>query len=444
MAGTPHAELTLRGLEPQIPERDADLWAQHARRRPGALVQVASIDTLRNGAFPDADLVVIDEAHRSLAPSYMRLRDHYSRAVHVGFTATPGKGLGDYYDEIVVVTTIGDLIREGYLTKPIVYRPDPGDMPDLSSVKRSKGDYDAEQLAEAVDKRELVGNIVEHWLKLGRGARTVAFAASVQHSRNIAAQFVAAGVPAEHLDGETPTEGRDAILARVDSGETLVVSNFGCLVEGWDQPSVKTCILARPTRREGTYLQMAGRILRPWEGQPAIILDHAGCTLEHEVPHFPRTYTLNGRTPGLSSAGRQCPACGQVLDRGESLCGCGYQFAERDTSGPAEPEQRDGELVQVEDDDASPDVMIARKVLRDYATRWARGKVTKPGWCRYRFAELAGGRAWPDEVPFPRLSAVQRAAVKERDAAKARDFDAHQPWAGDDDTVTQWERRGAA
>ena len=45
------------------------------------------------------------------------------------------------------------------------------------------------------------------------GVRTVAFAVSVAHSRHIAERFVAAGVPAEHLDGTTPSDERDAILA---------------------------------------------------------------------------------------------------------------------------------------------------------------------------------------------------------------------------------------
>jgi len=55
-------------------------------------------------------------------------------------------------------------------------------------------------------------------------------------------QFVEAGVIAEHIDAKTPKENRDAILARLASGETTVVSNYGILTEGWDCPPVSVCI----------------------------------------------------------------------------------------------------------------------------------------------------------------------------------------------------------
>jgi DNA repair protein RadD len=244
------------------------------RGRPGAPVTVASVDTLRNRDNPPADIVFVDECHRALAPTYRNISRHYSQAIHLGLTATPyradGKGLKDAYDELLVVSSPQELIDHGYLVCPRVFA---AKAPELAGIKIKQGDYDASALADAVDTKILIGNIVEHWQRLASGLRTVAFATSVQHSRNIAAQFVEHGIKAEHLDGTTPTDERDAILGRLDSGETLVVSNCGVLGEGWDQPSCKCAILARPTKSTGLYLQQAGRILRPWQGQVAIILD---------------------------------------------------------------------------------------------------------------------------------------------------------------------------
>jgi len=65
-----------------------------------------------------------------------------------------------------------------------------------------------------------------------------------------------------------------------------VVSNCMVLTEGWDCPPVSCCILARPTKSLGLYMQMAGRILRPFENEnykkeDALILDHAGAVFEH-------------------------------------------------------------------------------------------------------------------------------------------------------------------
>jgi len=328
------------------------IMANDSRRRPAAPVQVASVDTLRARAKPQADIVFVDEAHRALARTYVELGRAYAGAVHIGLTATPfradGKGLGDAYDELIVVASPRQLISEGHLVEPRVFTVPAIKRPDLSRVRVERGDYSADALAEAVDRQALVGNIVEHWLTHARGVRTVVFAVSVAHSKHIVERFLAAGVAAEHLDGETPAPERDAILARVERGETLVVSNVNCLAEGWDQPAVKCAILARPTKSTGLYLQQAGRILRPWNNQPAIILDHGGCAVEHGLPQDDREFSLEGTVARgrrtQEPKARECPACLAVLGLTARVCpACGHElFAVRDL--PAEDE---GQLVEV-------------------------------------------------------------------------------------------------
>ena len=141
------------------------------------------------------------------------------------------------------------------------------------------------------------GNIVEQYRRRSAGKRAVLFAASVKHSLDLVARFRAAGVSAEHLDGETPLEQREAILGRLASGATTHVSNVGVLTEGWDCPAVEVCILARPTLSTGLYMQMGGRILRPAPGKTeARIHDHAGCILHHGLPDDPRDYSLTADT----------------------------------------------------------------------------------------------------------------------------------------------------
>src|SRR5213078_916834 len=71
--------------------RDRDL-------RPQAMIQVASIDTLRHrhrrGAIelPLADLVIFDEAHRVRGHTREALMRNYPDAVWLGLTATPCRG----------------------------------------------------------------------------------------------------------------------------------------------------------------------------------------------------------------------------------------------------------------------------------------------------------------------------------------------------------------
>mgnify|MGYP000848283498 CR=1 FL=1 len=202
--------------------------------RPLAPVQVASIDTLRQPgrAKPrDVSLVFYDECHRALSRSYVDLAEHYAQATVVGLTATPwrgdGRGLGTLFRKLFVVATPRVLMDEGHLVEPRVFSHP--HRADLKHVKITAGDYNEKQLAEACDRRELLGSIVEHWRRHLDGRRTVAFAVNVEHSKHIVEEFLAAGISAEHLDGTTPDDDRAAILGRLASGETLVVSNCAVL-----------------------------------------------------------------------------------------------------------------------------------------------------------------------------------------------------------------------
>ena len=76
-----------------------------------------------------------------------------------------------------------------------------------------------------MDQPGLVGDIVCHWLRLGERRPTVVFASSVGHSVHLRDEFRRSSIIAEHIDGKTPTDKRDAILAGLTSGAIEVVCN---------------------------------------------------------------------------------------------------------------------------------------------------------------------------------------------------------------------------
>jgi DNA repair protein RadD len=367
------------------------IMAGDKRRRPTAPIQIASIDTLRNRVKPAADVVFVDECHRALARGYVELQAAYPKAVHLGLTATPyradGKGLGDAYDEIVIVASPRVLIDEGFLVEPSVWTVPAADLPDLGKVKLKGGDYDEKALAVAVDQGGLVGNIVEHWERHALNVPTVAFAASVAHSKHIAESFVARGHRAEHLDGETPRAERDAILGRLERGEITIVTNCGVLTEGWDQPRVKCCILARPTKSTGLYLQCAGRILRPFEGRGAIILDHAGSVLEHGLPQDDREFSLDAKKKLSAPKAPSCKTCEQcfaIVPTAVRVCpACGFEFPFAESS--PELEEAPGELVEVR-----PATQDEKRAAWDALCKTAEQRGYKPGWAWHQYREKFG------------------------------------------------------
>ena len=313
--------------------------------RPMEWVQVASVQTLwvramRSDAMtlPPADLLIVDECHHATATTWRKIIEAYPDAVLIGLTATPcrgdGFGLGGIFTTMIECPQIPDLIEQGgWLVKSRVYAPV---APNLRGVHVRHGDYVETQLAERMDKPKLVGDIVTHWHKYGDRRRTVAFACSIGHSIHIRDEFIKAGVRTEHLDGSTPDDERDAILARLASGETEVVCNCMVLTEGWDMPEVGCAILARPTKRMGLYRQMIGRVLRPTEGKTdAIILDHSGAVFQHGLPEDRVTWTLDPERKATSPAqmarlthqvGRllECSQCGALRLGGEPCPHCGF------------------------------------------------------------------------------------------------------------------------
>lgn len=396
------------------------VMANDPRRNPVAVVQIASVDTLRNRTKPAGDLIIIDEAHRSLARSYAMIVAAYPDAALIGLTATPyradNRGLGEQYDELVVVASPKQLIGDGFLVEPRVFTVPSKHLPDLSRVRMKGGDYDADQLSAAVDTEGLVGNIVEHWEKHAENRLTVCFAVNVEHSKHIVARFLERGIAAEHLDGETPTAERDAILARLERGETRVVSNCAVLTEGWDQPSVKCAILARPTKSLGLYLQCAGRILRPWNGIGAIILDHAGVVLEHGLPQDDREFSLDApkKRRTVTTTCKTCEGCFAIVPLSARTCpACGREFPVPEPEDKTE--EKPGELVEVrevttEEKREEWDKLCAVAIAKNY----------QPGWAKYRFKEKFG--TWPtfpfperpDDAPRPFVSeGVKRAYVED-------------------------------
>jgi superfamily II DNA or RNA helicase len=266
--------------------------------RPQHQFQVASIQTLVRREMPrDINLIIIDEAHHATADSYRTVIDNYPDAKVLGVTATPvrtnGSGFRDLFDALVLGPSMQTLIDEGFLVKPEIFAS-PLKF-DLSKVKVTAGDYNERQLYDIMNNEALIGNLVGSWQKRAAGKKTCVFAINVEHSKQIAEQYNAAGINAAHIDGTTPADVREAMLRRFASGEITVLVNCAIVTEGFDVPEIECVQLVRPTKSLALYLQCVGRGLRPATGKTsAIILDHADCVFRHGFPEDERTWTLDG------------------------------------------------------------------------------------------------------------------------------------------------------
>lgn len=243
------------------------------RESPRSPVQVASVDTLRSWVrrgrvrLHPGDLLFVDEAHRSLTPTHRWLIDAYCDhgADVVGLTATPiradGAGLGQVYGTMIDGIRMTDAIRGGWLVQPDYRVPY---VPDLSGVESRGGDYVERALEKVMNKKQLVGDIIDNWLKNGcRGRPTLVFACSVDHSIAIADAFRSIGIRAEHIDGGTDHALRDDHISQFGRGGIEVITNCAVFTEGTDLPGIEVIIDAGPTKSLGRHIQKIGRGTRP-------------------------------------------------------------------------------------------------------------------------------------------------------------------------------------
>jgi DNA repair protein RadD len=403
--------------------------------RPFENVQVAAIQTLHRRAIvsekmelPPADLLVIDEAHHCPATTYRKIIDAYPNAVVLGLTATPcrgdGRGLGGIFELIIECPQVAELIEQGYLVRTRCYAPV---NPNLKGIKTVAGDYNERQLAERMDRTELVGDIVTHWHKFGKGRKTVAFAVNVEHSVHLRDEFIKSGVRAEHIDGSTPKPERDASLARLASGEIELITNCMVLTEGWDMPDVSCCILARPTKKMGLYRQMIGRVLRPAPGKvDAIVLDHSGAVYRHGFVEDTVCWTLdpdrhakNVTLQGYSEHSRlcDCSQCGAVRVAGEACFHCGFL--------PQRTPQfficADGELGEVGRDGKAKKNNDAPREWHAMLVAIAEERNYKAGWAAHKYKEKFGNFPPRGAKPEPiEPSQEVRSWVRSRQIAYAK------------------------
>ena len=259
-------------------------------RDPHLPVQVASFDTLhargmRNESMlmPPADVVIVDEAHLSIAKTRKDIIEHYKDSVVIGLTATPargdGKGMGEIYDDLVLTRTIGDLTKEGYLVPARYFAPS---TPDLNKIKQTKSDYQTKELGDVMDKPQLVGDIIDNWQRICRDRQTVVFCVTKSHARHIHEAFIDAGYTSGYLDSDTKLDERRQILKDIHSGKIQILVNIFVATFGWDCPPISCVILARPTKNITLYLQTVGRGLRSHPGkEDCFVVDHTGAVDQH-------------------------------------------------------------------------------------------------------------------------------------------------------------------
>jgi len=377
----------------------------------GKPVQIASVQTygrrlnfdeaLYNPWFHNADLVIYDECHSSIAKTRKAILELYKDdAIILGLTATPcradGRGLGEVYDDIVSCVSVEDLTELGHLVPVIYYGCK--EMPDLKNIPIVAGDYNKKILGEMVDHPKLVGDIYDNWARIAIERQTVIFATNVKHSKHIKDLFEKRGIRIEHVDAHTPEEDRRDILNRFASGNVQVVTNVGVYSEGADFPWVSCMVLARPSKSYGRYVQMAGRGLRPYpDKENCIIIDHAGLVHAHGFLDDDVYWTLDGKEKAWKKKVKRlkekkifdCEMC-QAQFTGKRCPQCGYEIPDWGKKVLT----TEDELEEIGKNKKPKGTMEEKRLYYGMLEHERRKHSYNPGWSSHKFKEKFG--VWPN------------------------------------------------
>ncbi len=290
------------------PELKAEIEQASARASAEAKVVIASVPTLaRNAARlarlqPDEfSIIVVDEAHHAVAPSYRRIFDHFGLfkpgvpRYLIGFTATPRRGdkqgLGEVFEEVCYARDMREMIRDRYLCPLTGWRVDT-DL-SLDNVKVRHGDFVESQLARVVNTPVRNNLLVKAYQDFAHGRRAIVFCVDVAHAKDVHDAFKEAGIRAASVWGELSRDERRNILARFSAGEIDVVTNCNLLTEGFDEPRVDCVIMARPTRSKLLYAQMVGRGTRLHPDKKDLtVIDVADNSKTHQLPGLHSLFNL--------------------------------------------------------------------------------------------------------------------------------------------------------
>jgi DNA repair protein RadD len=221
-----------------------------------------------------ACLVVVDEAHTSMAQTYEAaiLKLISNDALLIGLSATPGRNdhlqtqeLAKMYGQQLVSITddqnneISDAVdylrNEGYLASVIFE-----DLESGALVTERDEDRICTELAENSARNDQIIKQIERAIKESQS--TIVFACTKDHVLALTALCRARGIDSGFIIGEVQQSERIKLLSRFRSGDLKVLINHEILSTGVDLPNVDKLIITRPVGSPILYSQMLGRALR--------------------------------------------------------------------------------------------------------------------------------------------------------------------------------------
>ena len=378
------------------------LMADHWRYDRGSRFQIASAQTLARRRWPDADLIVIDEAHVQMGVWVDHVKT--TQAHVIGLSATPfSDGLGRIFTNLVCASSMHALTESGVLVPMRVMSCTRVDMRGAATAGGEWTDQAAAQRG-----MEIIGDVVAEWRRYAGNRKTIVFGATIAHCEEMARQFNNAGVMAACFTSDTKEHEREQLLTeyRKPDSALRVLLSVNALAKGFDVPDVECVCDVRPLRKSlSEAIQMWGRGLRssPKTGKTdCLLLDFSGNIIRmaddySEIYYNGLDALDNGekmdktirRDDEDEPKGKPCPSCG-FQPMGKRCVACGYEAVKASLVEHEHGEMREVRIGRTKYADD-------KRHLWEQAVSYARGYSApekQQGRASHIYREITG--EWPD------------------------------------------------
>ena len=236
-------------------------------------------------------VILCDEAHTALGDRTSAAIRRLDTPTYIGMTATDEllqKHVGDVFPAEIADFPLGEAVLSGVVAPLRAVRVPPG--ASLKRVRLVGGDYDQQELADALDHDAVNMAAAMYYLDMFGQRPGIVYAAGVDHAGRVAAAMRAIGLKAEAVSGRTPPRELAETLAAYERGDVNVLVNAQLLAEGWNAPRATVCMHLAPTASRRVYQQRVGRVMRLHRRKESgVVVDFA----EAAAPHTDRTITLH-------------------------------------------------------------------------------------------------------------------------------------------------------
>ena len=258
------------------------------------------------------DLILFDEGHHNVAQTWTTLKDKFSAARIVNFSATPLRADGQLMaGRILYSYPVFQAIQEGYVKrlKAIVLNPhtfryvrrndgEEIEVP-LEEVRRL-GEEDAGFRRSIVTSTETLNSIVDASIreleKLRQVAdnnrlKIIASALNYEHCRQIVEAYNIRGRRADYVHSKEDGAANECVLKRLENHELDVIVQVRKLGEGFDHPFLAVAAVFSIFANLSPFVQFVGRIMRVIKQDASSHILNRGSVVFHAGANIAQRWT---------------------------------------------------------------------------------------------------------------------------------------------------------